>query len=72
MRATTLKKQVIELLQSGWYSNFQINMIIKSSSADRAMREVRKNPPEGYIIVQRKKEVPEGYGNCLEYTMQEV
>ena len=51
----TLKEKVTELLKTGWYSNFQINMQLKSSSADREMRRIRENPPSGWIIVQRKK-----------------
>lgn len=69
----TLKDKVLELLKTGWYSNFQINMQLKSSSADREMRRIRENPPTGWIIVQRKKLLPDGYNQCLEYTlMQEV
>lgn len=70
----TLKEKVLNLLKTGWYSNFQINLECKSSSADREMRRIRENPPTGWIIVQRKKLLPEqGYNNCLEYTlMQEV
>lgn len=65
----TIKQQVIEKLKKGWYSNFQINMEVKSSSADREVRRIRENPPEGWIIVQRKKLLPDGYNPCLEYTL---
>ena len=67
----TLKDKVTELLKTGWYSNFQINMQLKSSSADREMRRLRENPPAGWIIVQRKKMLPENgcYNPCLEYTL---
>lgn len=68
----TLRDEVIELLKTGWFSNFQINIRMKSSSADRIMRFIRENPPQGFIIEQRKKVVPEGYRNCLEYTLKEV
>ena len=67
-----LRDVVIELLMSGWYSNFQINMMLKSSSADRIMRFIRKNPPQGYYVDQRKKEMPKEYRSCLEYTLKEV
>lgn len=74
MPKKTLKQDVIDLLKKGWYSNFQINMELKSSSADRIMRFVRENPPAGYAIEQRKKDLPKelGYRNCLEYTLAEV
>lgn len=70
----TLKDEVIELLKGGWYSNFQINMYLKSSSADREMRRVRENPPKGYVIEQRKKKMSKllGYRDCLEYTLKAV
>lgn len=67
----TLIKDVEELLKMGWYSNFQINMILRSSSADREMRRLRSNPPEGYVIKQRPKKV-EGYRPCLEYKLVRV
>ena len=44
----TLKKDVEELLKSGWYSNYQLQMEAHSGSADRAARNIRQNPPEGY------------------------
>lgn len=65
----TVIKQVEELLKSGWYSNYQMNMIIRSSSADREMRRIRKNPPRGYYIVSRPKKI-EGYRACLEYHLR--
>lgn len=68
----TLRDRVIKLLKSGWYSNFQINMKIKSSSADRIMRYIRENPPEGFYINQRKKKQPKEFNPCLEYTLSEV
>lgn len=67
-----LRNEVIELLKGGWYSNFQINMELKSASADRIMRFVRENPPEGYTIEQRKKEMPKEYRSCLEYTLKSI
>lgn len=68
----TLKSEVIELLKTGWYSNFQINMELKSSGADREMRRIRENPPEGYGIEQRRKKLPEEYRSCLEYTLKKI
>lgn len=71
MKKTTIRTRLIKLLGAGWYSNFQINMYMKSSSADREMRRLRKHPPLGMKIIQRKKIVPKGYGNCLEYRLIE-
>lgn len=68
----TIREQVIELLMHGWYSNFQMNMILQTSCADREMRRVRENPPEGYKICQRKKEMPKDYNSCLEYTLKRL
>lgn len=72
MKKKTLRDEVIQLLKNGWYSNFQINMIIRSSSADRVMRMIRKNPPSGYCIEQRQKKLVLGYRPCLEYTLKKV
>ena len=67
----TLKQDVEELLKEGWYSNFQLQMILKSSSADREARRVRENPPEGYVFLKRpKKKVVEGQRGCYEYTLK--
>lgn len=68
----TLIKEVEELLKTGWFSNYQMNMCLMSSSADREMRRLRENPPEGYEIKQRPKKMPKGYRPCLEYKLVEV
>ena len=45
-------------------------MILRSSSADREARRIRKNPPEGYVFKQRpKKIIVEGQRKCLEYRL---
>lgn len=65
-----LKNQVIKLLSSGeWYSNYQINTLCKSGSADRVMRFIRQKPPTGFKVVSRKKELPETYRRCYEYKL---
>lgn len=66
----TIKKDVEELLKSGWFSNFQMQQIIMSSSADREARNVRKYPPEGYVFKQRTKQNSER--RCYEYTLERV
>lgn len=66
----TVRKEVEELLKSGWYSNFQLQMETHSSSADREARHIRQKPPEGYVFLQRPKEiVVDGQHPCLEYTL---
>lgn len=64
----TLRQRVEELLKSGWYSNFQINMEVKSSAGDRTARIIRKFPPIGYRFAQRPKNI-DGYNRCLEYSL---
>lgn len=66
----TLRQEVQELLKKGWYSNFQMQMLIKSSSADREARHLRKHTPEGYVFKQRLKENSER--RCYEYTLERV
>lgn len=68
MKKETLKQGVERLLKQGWYSNFQVNMILKSASADRELRRLRENLPEGYEMKQRTKKI-EGYNACLEYRL---
>ena len=70
MKKRTIKEQVIELLKHGWYSNFQMNMILQTSCADREMRRIRKNPPQGLKVMQRQKIMPDGYNRCLEYSLK--
>lgn len=68
MAKETIIKKVEKLLKGGWYSNFQVNMKLKSASADRELRRLRQNPPSGYVIKQRPKKV-EGFNTCLEYKL---
>ena len=67
-----LTKKVTEKLKSDWYSDTQLAIACGSSSAGRVMRAIRKNPPENYRIIQRKKNLPEGYSQCLEYKLIEI
>ena len=57
-----------ELLKLFWLSAYQMQQAMKSSSADRTMRTIRENPPEGYSIRQIDKKV-EGYTDCLQYKL---
>ena len=66
----TIKKEVEELLKSGWFSNFQIQQRIMSSSADREARHIRQYPPEGYVFRQRIKQ--NSARRCYEYTLIKV
>ena len=66
----SIKEDVEQLLKESWYSNFQLQMNLRSSSADREARRIRENPPEGYVFVQRpKKIVVPGQHKCLEYRL---
>ena len=53
----TIRQRVEEILKTGWFSNFQLNMILRTSSADREARRVRENPPAGYKFITRKKKI---------------
>ena len=68
---TTIREKVEEKLKENWYSNFQINLAVKSSSGDRELRRIRANVPEGYTWLQRTKKV-DGYNTCLEYHLHKV
>lgn len=72
MGKKTQEQRLIELLKKNWMSSYQMQQALCSSSADRVMRRIRKNPPKGYAIVQRNKNVPEGYARCLEYKLELV
>lgn len=61
------KETLIELLKNNWLSAYQMQQALKSSSADRVMRVIRKFPPENYHIEQRRKDC-ETY--CLEYKLE--
>lgn len=63
----TQKEILEEALKKQWLSNFQMRSLVKSSSADRRAREIRQTPPKGFVMIQRRKELPDGYGYCNEY-----
>lgn len=69
MEKLTIKQKVENLLKQGWYSNYQINLEVKSSAGDREARRLRQNPPEGYVMKQRTKK-KDGYNTCLEYKLE--
>ncbi len=61
----TQEDQVVKLCKKGWFSNYQMQQRLKSSSADRAYRRAREKGLEGYEFKQRpKKNSPV---HCLEY-----
>ena len=64
----TQEERIIKLLKGGWYSNYQIQNKIKSSSADRVMRRLRSKGIDGYVFVQRSKKNTK----CLEYSLERV
>jgi len=57
-----------ELLKRFWLSAYQMQQAIQSSSADRIMRFIREEPPEGYSVRQIDKKI-EGYEDCLQYKL---
>lgn len=63
----TQRERIIELLNKNWLSNFQIQQALKSSSADREVRRIRENPPDGYVVIKRIKE--ESPVRCFEYRL---
>lgn len=64
------QRQFLEVaLKKYWLSNYMIQQLVQSSSGDREMRRIRENPPQDFIIIQRKKEVPDEYNNCLEFRL---
>lgn len=66
-------REILEFdLKNYWLSNYEMQQICKSSSADRTARTIRENPPKNYEMLQRKKDVPDEYGNCLEYHLVEI
>lgn len=65
------REKLTEELKQRWMSAFEMQLYLKSSSADRQMRFIRKNPPAGYEIIQRKKEI-EGYTICNEYFLKKI
>lgn len=72
MSKITQKATLINALKQNWLSSYQMQQLLKSSSGDRTMRTIRQNPPEGYTIQSRPKDVPEGYNKCLEYKLVPV
>lgn len=63
----TMEEQVIELLKRGWFSNFGMQQILKSSSADRAMRSAKEKGIDGWKFISRvKKNAPV---RCFEYRL---
>lgn len=63
---TTQAEKLVRLLKENWMSNYQMQQELKSSSADREARRIRKEPPSGYYMAQRKKDC---LVNCLEYRL---
>lgn len=67
----SIAKKLEYLLEKHWLSNYEMQQIIRSSSADREARKIRENPPVGFKMEQRPKKI-EGYNDCLEYHLQAV
>lgn len=67
----TQKQRLTNLLLENWLTSFQMQMYLKSSSADRVMRFIRENPPKGYEIKSRRKKI-KGYPICNEYKLEKI
>ena len=52
MKEQTQKKILIELLKKDWLSNYKIDQILRSASGQRRLREIRKDPPDGYVLTE--------------------
>ena len=65
----TQRDILIPILKKKWMSNYEIQRYVKSSSGDRTVRHIRKNPPLGYAVIKRLKDVPEGYNRCYEFRL---
>lgn len=61
----TQEQRVVELLKKGWFTNYGMQQMLKSSSADRAFRRARKAGLDGYKFIDRVKQNAPVY--CLEY-----
>ena len=61
-----IREKLTDYLKEQWLSNYQMQYLCKSSSADRVARFIRQNPPENYHMEQRRKDC-ETY--CLEYKL---
>ncbi len=66
--ATQMEKLTV-LLKEKWMSNYMMQQELRSSSADREARRLRKNPPKGYEMLQRQKDCAV---RCLEYRLVPV
>jgi|GEM_PF-5570888 len=65
VKKQTQEQKVVSLLKRGWFSNYQMQQKLKSSSADRAFRRAREKGLDGYEFKQRPKKNAPTY--CLEY-----
>ena len=52
MKENSQKKILVDLLKENWLSNYKIDQILRSASGQRRLREIRKNPPEGYKLTE--------------------
>lgn len=68
IKRPTQEDLIIELLKNGWFSNFGMQIILKSSSADRAFRRAREKGLEGYKFLKRVKE--NAPVRCYEYHIE--
>lgn len=55
----TKKQRLEKMLKDGWLSNWKACYLLKSAHADRQIREIRQNPPDGFLIEERIKKFKE-------------
>jgi hypothetical protein len=67
----TQKNKLTELLKESWYSYTDMIIVIRAGEAGRRFREIRKNPPEGFKIIERKI-TREKKSSCKEFKIVEV
>lgn len=67
----TQTERLTEALKIRWLTAYQMQQVLRSSSADRIMRFIRENPPAGFKIESRQKKI-KGYNTCNEYKLIEV
>ena len=66
MKKKTQREQVIELLKTGWYSGFAMNMAIKSTGGAPRITELKTTDPlEGWKIIERRNVTD----NCQDYML---
>ena len=59
----TQREKVIELLKTGWYSGYALDLAIQSTGGAPRAVELKTNPHIGWKLIERKH----ANGKCQEY-----